>query len=96
MEIVKVKINELKAAEYNPRKMSEKEVQDLTDSIKEFGLVEPIVVNNYPGRENIIVGGHQRFNIAKQEGFTEMPVVYVSLDEKKEKELNLRLNKNLG
>lgn len=97
MEIVKVKIEELKPAEYNPRAMTEKETIDLTESIKRFGLVEPIVVNGAPERKNVIIGGHQRFFIARKLGFAEIPVVYVNLpDIKKEKELNLRLNRNLG
>lgn len=96
MEIVKVPIKSLKQAEYNPRKMSDKEVKDLTESIRKFGLVEPIVVNKHKGRENVVVGGHQRLKIAISEGFKEMPVVYVDLNERSERELNLRLNKNLG
>lgn len=96
MEIKYKKLQDLKPAEYNPRKMTEKEAKDLRESIKRFGLAEPIVVNIYPGRENIIVGGHQRFYIAKELAYNEIPCVEVSLPFEKETELNLRLNKNLG
>jgi hypothetical protein len=96
MKIEQVKISELKPAEYNPRLMTEKQAEDLTKSIKEFGIVDPIIVNSNPERKNIIVGGHQRINVAKQMGMTEVPVFYIDLDEKKEKELNVRLNKNNG
>jgi len=92
-----VAINELKPAEYNPRKLTEAEAQDLTNSIKEFGLVDPLIVNNAKGRENVIIGGHQRYHIAKKLGIKLVPVVYITIsDIKKEQELNLRLNKNLG
>ena len=92
-----VEIDKLKPAEYNPRKLTESEERDLTNSIKGFGLVDPIIVNNAKGRENIIIGGHQRYHIAKKIGIKQVPVVYVSIsDLKKEQELNLRLNKNLG
>jgi len=92
-----VSINELKPAEYNPRKLTDAEAKDLTNSIKEFGLVDPIIVNNAKGRENIIIGGHQRYYIAKKLGIKQVPIVYITIsDIKKEQELNLRLNKNLG
>jgi 16S rRNA G966 N2-methylase RsmD len=97
MKIIQVKIDDLKPAEYNPRKADEKQVEGVKQSIKEFGLVEPIVVNSAENRRNIIIGGHLRHRVAKLMGFKEMPVVYVNIpDIAKERELNLRLNKNLG
>lgn len=96
MQVVQVKIIDLKPADYNPRKLTKDQHRDLTESIKRFGLVDPIIVNQHAGRENVVVGGHQRLKIAQEQGFEEVPVVYVDLDEEREKELNLRLNKNLG
>jgi DNA modification methylase len=96
MEIVNINVNELKPSEYNPRKMDKKEAKDLAESIKRFGLVDPIIVNRYSGRENVIVGGHQRYHVAKEMGIVEIPCVYVELSLEKERELNLRLNKNVG
>jgi ParB-like chromosome segregation protein Spo0J len=97
MEILEVNINELKPSEYNPRKLTEKEKKDLIESLKRFNFVEPIVVNSAENRKNIIIGGHQRYYIAKELGYKTIPVVYVNIpDIKKEQELNLRLNKNLG
>ena len=96
LEIVSVAISKLKPSEYNPRKMSEDQEEKITESIKRFGLVDPIIVNQYSGREDIIIGGHQRYKIAKKLGYKEMPVVYVNLNPEKEKELNIRLNKNQG
>lgn len=96
MKVIDVPIGELKPSEYNPRAMSSKEVADLTASIEKFGMVEPIVVNKHKGRENVIIGGHQRYFICKKLGWKSMPVVYVDLDEERERELNLRLNKNVG
>lgn len=92
-----VLIAELKPAEYNPRQAGAREIEQLKASIKEFGLVDPIIVNVAPGRKNIIIGGHFRVRVAKELGFKMVPVVYVDIpDIKKEQELNLRLNKNLG
>jgi DNA modification methylase len=48
-------------------------------------------------RKNIVIGGHFRLKVAKDLGYKEIPVVYVNIpDVEKEKELNLRLNKNVG
>jgi len=97
MQIHDVKINNLKPTTYNPRKWSESATKHLTESIKKYGLVDPLVCNNAPGRKNVVIGGHFRLKVAKDLGYTTIPVVYVNLpDVEKEKELNLRLNKNTG
>lgn len=97
IKIVYVPIEELNPAEYNPRKLSQREAREIQDSIDEFGMVEPIVVNSAESRKNIIIGGHQRYHLCKARGWKEMPVVYVDIpDIKKEQELNLRLNKAGG
>lgn len=96
IKIEDVSISSLKLSSYNPRKMTEKQEVDLMESLKRFGLVDPIIVNSYPGRENTIIGGHARFKIAQKLKFKTVPVVYLSLPQNKEKELNLRLNRNTG
>ncbi|OGM29464.1 hypothetical protein A2630_00515 [Candidatus Woesebacteria bacterium RIFCSPHIGHO2_01_FULL_44_10] len=97
LNIVQVDINELKPATYNPRKWSEEAIHGLKESIGEFGLVDPIIVNGAEKRKNIVIGGHFRLKVARDLGFKKIPVVYLNIpDESKEKELNLRLNKNLG
>ncbi len=97
MKVIQVNLEDLKPAEYNPRALTRKEAADLEASIKEFGMVEPILVNSAEERKNIIIGGHQRFYICKKLGHETIPVVYINIaDETKERELNLRLNKNLG
>jgi len=58
---------------------------------------DPLIVNSAESRKGIIIGGNFRFEVIKQLGFTEVPVVYINIpDIEKEKELNLRLNKNVG
>lgn len=97
LSITQVSISDLKAADYNPRKWSEDAIKQLTESIKRFGLVDPFIVNSAENRKNVVIGGHFRLKIAKDLGFTEVPVVYLDIpDLEKEKELNLRLNKNVG
>lgn len=96
LKVVYVKISDLRSAQYNPRQMSEKQAADLEQSIRRFGLVDPLVVNRHPERLNVVIGGHQRLKVAERLGIDTVPVVYVELNEEQERELNLRLNKNLG
>jgi len=97
LQITKTPIAELNPAPYNPRHWSYHAIQQLTESVTQFGLVDPILVNSAPGRKNVVIGGHFRLKVAKDLGYSEVPVVYLNIpDEAKEKELNLRLNRNLG
>ena len=97
LKVQYVKISELKPSDYNPRKWSKEAISQLKQSIRKFGLVDPIIANSAPNRKGIIIGGHFRYAVAKELGFAEVPVVYLCItDLAKEKELNLRLNKNVG
>lgn len=97
IQSIEVPINELISAEYNPRKHDEIATEQLKQSIKRFGLVDPVIANSALNRKNIIIGGHFRWEVAKELKYETIPVVYVDIpDLQKEKELNLRLNKNTG
>lgn len=96
MQIEKKKVDDLKAAAYNPRKdlqPGDAEYEKLKRSILEFGYVEPVIWNK---RTGIVVGGHQRLKVMKDLGYTEVDCVIVDLDESKEKALNIALNKISG
>lgn len=97
IQITQVSIKELNPAVYNPRKHDKQSADQLKESITKFGLVDPIIVNEASERKNVVIGGHFRLEVAKEIGFETIPVVYVNIpDIEKEKELNLRLNKNTG
>ena len=54
-------------------------------------------MNSAEERKNIVIGGHFRLSVIKELGITDVPVVYINIpDIEKEKELNIRLNKNTG
>ena len=94
MEIVKVDINELISPEYNPRQITDDEMEKLKNSINEFGYVAPIIVNKY---NNHIIGGNQRYEALKSLGYTDVDVVFVDEpDLNREKALNIALNKISG
>jgi len=99
LKIVQVKIGDLIASEYNPRKISPHDLEQLKASLKRFGFVDPLVVNSHPKRKNIIIGGHKRLIAAQENGATAkdtVPCVYLKLTEARERELNIRLNRNTG
>lgn len=83
-------------AAYNPRiKLTKKdyEYQCLDKSIDEFGFVVPLIVNK---RNNTLISGHQRLEVLKQRGITEIDVVLVDFDEAQEKALCIAMNKIEG
>ena len=96
MKIEKIEISRLNPAEYNPRielKPGNPEYEKLKRSIKEFGYVELIVWNEKTGN---VISGHQRLNVLKDLGETEIECIVVDLDDKKEKALNVAMNKIQG
>ena len=112
MEIEKIKITDIKPAEYNPRSISSEELTKLTNSINTFGLVDPIIINL---KNNKIIGGHQRYEVLinqymlNNEFYAELNLIRMGdigwiftetdltvEDEDHEKALNLALNKISG
>ena len=96
MKITNTKTSELIFAEYNPRQLKKEQFQQIKDSITRFGIVDPIIVNSNKDRKDIIIGGHQRVKVALEMGIGTIPCHYVNLTRDKERELNIRLNKNTG
>ena len=96
MNIVDKRVAELNPAEYNPRQLTKKQYEDLKTSIEKYGFVDPIIINKNKDRKNVIIGGHQRHSIAKMLGMETVPCFEIDLPLEEEKELNIRLNKNVG
>ena len=92
MKIESKLVNDLNPASYNPRQISSKQYKDLKESIKKFGLVDPIIVN----KDNTVIGGHQRLKICKDLKYVDVDCVMLDLSKEEERELNIRLNKNTG
>ncbi len=89
-----IDINKIQEADYNPRKITKQQKDQIKQSLQKFGFVNPLVINTNPKRKGVLIGGHQRLNIAKEIGMTEVPIYEVDLTLEEEKELNIRLNKN--
>jgi len=93
-KIATFRIDELVAADYNPRSISEEALAGLAKSIERFGCVEPIVVNIRGGKKRI-VGGHQRAKALQSLGVKDVMCVTINCTSAEEKLLNLSLNNPL-
>ena len=80
--------------EFHPRqKMDRDTLQELANSIKEQGVLSPIIVRPRDDGRYEIVAGERRFHAAGMAGLTEVPVIVRQLDDKKT--LALALIENL-
>ena len=68
-----VKIDILKPYENNARTHSEEQVKKIVRSIKEFGFINPVLIDGDFG----IIAGHGRVMAAKKMGMTEVPCLFV-------------------
>jgi len=89
MKVEMISIDKVKEADYNPRNLDNHAKQGLIQSIKEFGLQQPLIINETTGN---LVSGHQRLTVCKELGIEKVPVIYVNLTETKEKAFNITLN----
>ncbi len=80
--ILSTSIETLQAGKYQPREsFSEKPLQNLINSIREKGILQPILVRPIIGLTNQyeIVAGERRWRAAKEAGLAEVPVMVVDL-----------------
>ena len=82
----KVLISDLIRNRYQPRKnFSETELEDLTNSIKERGIIQPIIVRNseVSSSRYEIIAGERRWIAAQKAGLHEVPVIVTEADDLK-------------
>jgi ParB family chromosome partitioning protein len=82
--INKLSVSDLVSNKFQPRKVFDEEtLQDLTNSIKERGIIQPIIVRK--SQDNIlkyeIVAGERRWIAAQRAGLHEVPVVTITADD---------------
>lgn len=94
----KIKLSDLKPHEKNPRKITPKELERLKRSLESFTKmmeVRGIVVN----KDNMILGGNQRYRALVELGFVEIPESWVEVFDgspEEEAEFMFRDNDNVG
>ncbi|MGE3065502.1 MAG: ParB/RepB/Spo0J family partition protein [Hyphomicrobiaceae bacterium] len=84
-----VGIDEIQRGPLNPRKdFREQDLAELADSIRQRGLVQPILVRPAQGRHGYeIVAGERRWRAAQRAGLHQVPVIVRELDDKEMLEL---------
>ena len=93
MQLVDVDPKTLTPADYNPRRMSEHDGNNLIRSLKNYGVIENVVVNKRSGN---IVSGHMRVLSAIKAGIPTVPVNYIDVDDVTERQINLTMNRTRG
>lgn len=84
-----VELNKLKINTNQPRKYFDNEkISELAESIKQHGIIQPILVNK-DGKFFNIVAGERRFRAAKLLGLEKVPVIEMNLDDKEILEISL-------
>lgn len=87
-----MRLSEIKPYKKNAKKHDETQIKNVMQSIKEFGVVQPIVVD----RTNTIIIGHCRYEAMKRLGYDELQedwVKVVDLSEEEAEKLRLLDNK---
>ena len=87
--IEKIKIIDIEPNRNQPRRTFDMEaIEELAESIKVYGVIQPIIVNKKDGYYEI-VAGERRWRASKKAGLTEIPCIIRNDDERKTKEIAL-------
>jgi ParB family chromosome partitioning protein len=84
--ITKLSINDVKRNRLQPRKVFNKEsLEELTNSIKENGVIQPIIVRSDKSLEGKfeIIAGERRWLASQNAGLNEIPVIILDIDDEK-------------
>ena len=87
----KANISELQRNKYQPRKrFDETSLNELSESIKSRGIIQPIIVRNPDGDSKYeIIAGERRWLAAQKAGLHEVPIVVIDADDKKALEFGI-------
>ncbi len=94
-----MRVADLRASDRNPRTISTGRLENLKRSLEQdraFLDARPLLVNSYPGRENVVIAGNMRLRAAQQLGWEDVPVLVVSLPPDIEAQWNLKDNNQWG
>ena len=91
---VSLPISQVEPGLNQPRKRFDPEaLDDLTDSIRVHGIIQPLTVRRLASGYYQIIAGERRWRAAKAAGLTEVPVVIIEADDRKVMELGLIENR---
>lgn len=88
--VSKLPLSKVQPNTNQPRKLfDEVSLADLTESIREHGMIQPICVRLLASGYYQIISGERRWRAARNAGLTEVPVVIIEADDRKAMELAL-------
>ena len=88
-----VLISEIEPNRNQPRKaFDEAALQELADSIREHGLLQPLLIRPVPEGGYQIVAGERRWRASRMAGLTSVPVIIRDFDDQKTMELAMSEN----
>jgi ParB family chromosome partitioning protein len=83
--ITTIKTDQIKPNRYQPRKQFNNEkLQELANSLKENGIIQPIIVTTKDEGEYELIAGERRLEASKLAGFNEIPVIIRSVSPKEQ------------
>lgn len=93
MHVFNISLSEIVPNPYNPRKyFDELKMQELTDSIKAQGILQPILLRRLKDKKYEIVYGERRYRAAQRNEFTTIPATVRDIPDDEAKELALTEN----
>lgn len=88
--VSEIDINKIIPNPNQPRKhFDEEALQELSSSIKLHGVIQPLVVNQTPDGDYMIIAGERRWRASKMAGLEKVPVVVKNYTEKQIKEISI-------
>ncbi len=89
-DVKKIKITQIEPNKTQPRTdFDEEKIEELADSIREYGLIQPIVVKLNKNGFYTIIAGERRWRAARLAGLKEVPALIKEVSEQTEKEITL-------
>ena len=88
--VATLRLSEIEPNRDQPRKIfSEEALNELADSIREHGVLQPLLVRPLPGGSYQLVAGERRWRASRMAGLQEVPVVIREMDEEQAMEIAL-------
>lgn len=85
-----IRLSEIEPNREQPRKdFDDEALQQLADSIRENGVIQPLVVRPLKSGGYQLVAGERRWRASRMAGLTEVPVLVLDIDDKKAMELTM-------
>ena len=88
--LMTLRISDIEPNKDQPRKAFEPNaLAELADSIREHGILQPVVVRALPGGVYQIIAGERRWRASRMAGLSEIPAIVIEADDAKVRELAL-------